>query len=134
MPRDDFEPVHVELDWYDGIRSGIAAVDGVPHYFRSENFTDLIDEGAYLVWPADDEVLALEREQSAIYFAAQARGDRHPGEGGVDARYDELELLLEPRREPPPDARRLFAQWRHAPNPHQPDHGGGYWVRWRTTA
>jgi hypothetical protein len=30
-----FEPVYVELDWYDGPRAGLASVDGVPHNFRA---------------------------------------------------------------------------------------------------
>ncbi|MGC5021361.1 hypothetical protein [Micromonospora sp. DT47] len=32
---DDFDPVYVEMDWYDGPRTGLAAVRGVPHYFRA---------------------------------------------------------------------------------------------------
>ena len=32
--NDGFEPVYVELDWYDGPQAGVAAVQGAPHYFR----------------------------------------------------------------------------------------------------
>ena len=32
---DAFEVVYVELDWYDGLRAGLADVDAVPQYFRA---------------------------------------------------------------------------------------------------
>lgn len=64
-----FEPVHVELDWYDGPRHGLADVDGVPHYFRAVHDYAHVDEpdDEYFVWPASDTALAWEREQWTIF-------------------------------------------------------------------
>jgi hypothetical protein len=45
--HDGFERVHVELDWYDGPRGGLADVDGLPHYFQSVPGCEPDDE--YLV-------------------------------------------------------------------------------------
>lgn len=132
-----FERVHVELSWYDGPREGIADVDGVPHYFLNHGFapTDAADE--YLVWPADRGVVAFEREQWAIFArwylraeAGTAAPDTHPGQGGVDARYDELTAQLAPHREPPACARRLVAELRSADGPRYRVDGVGYWIRW----
>ncbi|RZS29474.1 hypothetical protein EV193_12117 [Herbihabitans rhizosphaerae] len=114
-----FEPVHVEHEWYDGPRAGIADVDRVPHYFRAVEpiAPDELPE-RFHVWPADDQVLAWEREQWLIhvrwndrYEAGTAGVDTHPGHRGTDPRYDELDDLLEPHRIPPPDARVLRAEW-----------------------
>ncbi|HZB31179.1 MAG TPA: hypothetical protein VE465_13530 [Streptosporangiaceae bacterium] len=120
MPE-GFERVHVEHEWYDGPRAGLADVGGVVHYFqavpdsyRSEEFDD-----KFLVWPAGAGAFALEREQWAIfvawnsrYEAGMASVDSHPGTGGVDPRYDELESLLAAHRVVPGDAMPLVAEWR----------------------
>ncbi|MFB7666393.1 hypothetical protein ACFC1R_20970 [Kitasatospora sp. NPDC056138] len=134
---DGFERVHVELAWYDGPREGIADVDGVPHYFLSHDFdpADAADE--YLVWPVDETAVALEREQWEIfarwnsrYEAGTAALDTHPGQGGIDGRYDELTARLAPHRQAPADARRLVAELRSVDGPRYRIDGVGYRVRW----
>ncbi|MFC5188028.1 hypothetical protein [Actinomadura harenae] len=137
---DGFGRVLVELDWYDGLRAGLAEIDGTVHYFESSNYVDLVDEVIYYVWPATDQVAALEREQWAIYVewnrryeAGEAWPGNHPGHRGVDARYDELESLLTPHRQAPADARPLQAEWRFGPgNRYQPE-GIDTWVRWSSS-
>lgn len=109
-----FERVYVELDRYDGPRAGIADVHGVPHRFLS-NFDESEAEpsGTFIVFPIDSEMLALELEQWRIfvswnrrYEASEENLSSHPGTGGVDARWDELETLLtESRQRIPSDAR-----------------------------
>jgi hypothetical protein len=121
--RARFERVYVELDWYDGPRSGLADVNGVPHYFQAvhDDSRPGAPDDVYHVWPASDDALALEREQWAIfvawnsrYEAGTAATDTHPGLGGIDARYDELTALLTRQRAVSPGARRLAAEWRQA--------------------
>jgi hypothetical protein len=139
--HDGFERVHVELDWYDGPRSGLADVDGIPHYFQAVH--DYLHPGEpddeYFVWPASDTAMALEHEQWGIfvdwntrYEAGAATVDSHPGHGGINARYDELTSLLAPYRAAPPGARRLAAEWRPKDRTMRYDADGpDYLVRWR---
>jgi len=136
-----FERVHVELDWYDGPRQGVADLDGVPHYFRAvhDYAKPDVPDDEYLLWPVEPGVLALEREQWEIfvawndrYEAATAPVETHPARGGVDRRYDELEARLETHRRVPADARRVTAEWQWGirETHYQPD-GPNYRVRWR---
>ncbi len=122
--RTGFEQVHVENDWYDGPRSGLANVNGVPHYFQAVHDYNRPDapHDQYFVWPADELTFSLEREQWGIfvawndaYEAGAATVDSHPAVGEIDARYDELQKLLAPRRTVPDEARLLVAEWRGIP-------------------
>jgi hypothetical protein len=113
------EHVFVENDWYDGPRAGVANVNGKPHRFVS-----LFDEGedkylgTFLIWPIEQEELALEQEQweifvnwNDLYELGVVNTDSHPGHPGTNKRWDELSLLLEPRRKSvPPSARRAEAR------------------------
>ena len=113
------EAVHVENEWYDGPRAGVADIGGVPHRFRS-----LLDEedgqylGTFLVWPLEKDMVDLEREQWRIFVAWEARyqsgeasSDSHPGHPGTNARWDEIEAVLKPSRdEVPASARRALAE------------------------
>lgn len=139
--HDEFEAVHVELDWYDGPRAGLADIDASPHYFRAVldyAHPDAPDD-EYFVWPADAAALAWEREQWAIfvewntrYEAGTTTTEAHPGHGGVDARYDELTRLLEPHRTMSEGARRVAAEWRWSVAPMRYHVGGlDYRLRWR---
>ncbi|HEY1574164.1 MAG TPA: hypothetical protein VGG05_22675 [Pseudonocardiaceae bacterium] len=131
------ERVYVELDWYDGPRAGLADVDGTVHYFHTDDYVAEVPE--YGVWPAGEDVVALERESWAIFVrwhdrfgAGTATSRSHPGHGGIDARYDELTSLLTAHRQPPADARRLVAQWRSGSGGGRYRIGGvDYRVRWR---
>lgn len=113
-----FEPVLIEEEWYDGPRSGIAEIAGTAHYFEAlGDLTGNPPTGEFAVWPVADPVLALEREQWAIFIAWNARRgagtadvDSHPGHAGVDARYDELAAILAPHRVRPDIARTLVAE------------------------
>ncbi|TYB40803.1 hypothetical protein [Actinomadura chibensis] len=138
LVAEGFGRVLIELDWYDGLRAGLAEVDGKVHYFESRNYVDLVEEVEYRVWPASDDAVAMEREQWTIYVEWNRRyeaGDvgpgRHPGHGGVDVRYDELTSLLTPHREAPADAQQLVAEWRFGPGARYQVDGIDTWVRWK---
>lgn len=112
----------MENAWYDGPRSGLADINGQPHRFTSL-FDEKEDEylGTFLVWPVDKRTLDLEVEQwrifiewNALYELGQADVDAHPGHGGRDARWDEIEVLLKQSRSAvPAKARRALAQFSH---------------------
>lgn len=140
LVRAGFERVHVEHDWYDGPRRGIADVQGTPHYFSAIHdhwHADDPYDDEYLVWPIDEASLSLEREQSAIvadWYKRLAEGTATTGfpvHGGVDRRYDELQALLGPRREAPGDARRLVAEWKTPAEARYDEEAPAYMVRWR---
>ncbi|KAF1705846.1 hypothetical protein CSC73_18235 [Pseudoxanthomonas sacheonensis] len=116
------ERVYVENEWYDGPRAGLADINGIPHRFKS-----LFDEGedqylgTFVVWPVDKEVLDLEVEQwrifvawNALYESGSADTDSHPGHGGRNARWNEIEALLkQSRSDVPAQAKRAVAELSH---------------------
>ncbi|GAA1000669.1 hypothetical protein GCM10009555_104030 [Acrocarpospora macrocephala] len=137
--RDGFERVHIELDWWDGPREGLADVDGKVHYFQAVWDDDQDDYGdEYYVWPASSPAVAMEREAQTIflewltrYKSATASIETHPGHGGVDARYDELKTRLLPFRAKPNDAIRMTAEWRALDRRfHNNAAGPSYTVKW----
>jgi hypothetical protein len=130
---DGFEPTYVDLEWYDGPRKGLALVNGVPHYYEG---WDPGDEAAeYAVWPASEAAVAMEREQWAIYVeyeVSDAGREEHPANGGVNARYDELQLLLAPHRRAPDSAHRLVGEMRFDDGDDRYRFDGvDHWFRWR---
>ena len=136
---DGFARVFVEVDWWDGPRAGLVDIDGEAHYFWSRGEDFPVDH--YLVWPASDAVVAMEREQWEVFVrwnqrreAGLAGIDSHPGHGGIDARYDELTALLAEHHEPPAGARVLVAEWRFDDGERYRLGGLGYWVRWTRTS
>lgn len=113
------ERVYVENEWYDGPRAGVADIGGMPHRFISPFIETRDDEpDIFLVWPVNQIELDLELEQWAIYVewntrreAGETGDDSHPGHGGINARWDEIQILLHSARtEVPPTARRALAQ------------------------
>lgn len=133
MIADGFEQVYAVLDLYDGPTKGLSAVDGVPHYFEWDFDQRSAADEEYFVWPASEEAAAMEREQWAIYVAyevSDAGLEMHPGTGGVDARYDELGVLLAPHRQKPDGARRLVGEARFDDGERYRPDGGDVWFRW----
>jgi len=115
------EKVYVENDWYDGPRQGIADYNDLPHRFVA-NFDDLKGyEDTFRLFPVSDEEFALEIEQWKIfvewnkeYDLGKASTDTHPGHGGINKRWDEIERALKPNRELVPlnavEAKATFSQ------------------------
>ncbi|MFH9968967.1 hypothetical protein ACH4PR_48175 [Streptomyces mirabilis] len=135
---DGFERVYVESEWYSGPRAGLADVDGKPHYFQGNDWNDADEADEYSVWPASFAVVELEREQWAIFArwnerreAGRVGPETHPGQGGIDARYDGLALLLAQYRQAPDDARRLVGEVRFDAGARYRVEGLNYWFRWR---
>lgn len=132
-----FERAYVELEWYDGPRKGLADIDGVPPYFEGRDYDRADEADEYVVWPASEAAAAMEREQWAIFAkwnrrreAGTVESGSHPGSGAVDARYDELDVLLAPFRQAPHSARRLVAEVRFDAGARYRVDGVGYWLRW----
>ena len=135
---DGFERVYAESEWYDGPRVGLADVKGKPHYFQNDAYDHADEADEYQVWPAGKATVELEREQWAIFArwnerreASEVGSESHPGRGGIDPRYDELELLLTPHRQAPDDARRVVGELRFEAGARYRVEGLGYWFRWR---
>ncbi|MFD8008852.1 hypothetical protein [Streptomyces sp. NPDC058955] len=129
---DGFGRVIVELEWYDGPRVGLVDLGGQPSYF--DGYGQYMGDGAdeYRVWPASPAVAELEREQWAIYVdwnERQGGGASCLDQGGVNARYDELNALLAQYRQPPDDAPRLVGELRCTGSGHQVE-GTDCWFRW----
>ncbi len=105
------EKVHVENDWYDGPRKGVADFQGKPHRFiaKYENEKGYLDE--FTIFPVSEAELELEIEQWKIfvewnkkYETGESSTDSHPGNGGVCKRYDEIEQLLQSKRNEYPES------------------------------
>jgi len=134
---DGFERAHVELDWYDGPRAGVADIDGKPHYFQGHHYEREHEADEYAVWPLSSEALEWEREQWQIYVrwnercqAGEVGPETHPGHGG-NARYNELDALLAPHRKAPDNAPRMERELRFVePSPGKVE-SLNYWFRWR---
>ena len=99
------EKVYVENDWYDGPRRGIANYNGLPHRFVA-NFDELKGcDDTFKIFPVTEEELSLEIEQWKIfvewnnkYELGEVGTDTHPGHGGINKRWDEIEGVLSPKR------------------------------------
>ena len=100
-----YERVHVIWDLYDGVRTGIADLDVVPHYF---DFASQFDEDAddysdnFKLYPVGPEFMQRAMRNWDIYRAwerkfhsGEADLRTHPGHGGIDTEYDELKSWLD---------------------------------------
>jgi hypothetical protein len=93
-----FEKVHTIRDFYDGIRTGTADLNGAPHYFASVFDDDLESYTPHFrLYAVTSQFMERELRQWTIYRAWEARFHRgleplktHPGHGGVVPEYDEL--------------------------------------------
>jgi hypothetical protein len=100
-----FERVYAVWDYYDGPREGLADYRGQPHYFKNQWDEEADDWSAsFTLIPIDAETLDLAMEQWAIwrmweqaFHGGQVQQQSHPGYGGRNPRYDELETILEAR-------------------------------------
>ncbi|WP_067714101.1 hypothetical protein [Nocardia yamanashiensis] len=137
LVTDGFERVYVESERYDWPRSGLADIGGRPHYFEGWAF-DRVDVGyLFNVWPANAEAVTWELERWAIYarwdqrfIAGEVTSDSHPGQGGIDARYDELTAALAPHRQVPANSRKLVAEMRFDKGDRYRVDGTDMWFRW----
>ncbi|TGV47463.1 hypothetical protein EN784_54030, partial [bacterium M00.F.Ca.ET.141.01.1.1] len=89
------EPVHTVWDYWDGIRTGIADLNGRSHYFAAQ-FDHNGDEWSdtFRLTPVEPEFMQRARRNWVIfrtwerkYRAGEADLQSHPGRGGVDAEY-----------------------------------------------
>jgi hypothetical protein len=99
------EKVYTIWDFYDGPRTGIAAYCGMPHYYYCE-WDDAADDYStiYTLLPLDDQTFQLAVEQWSLwqewetnFHAGKVSAESHPGFGGKNARYDELQKRIKER-------------------------------------
>lgn len=103
VPNMKYERVYAVWDFYDGVRTGIADLNGAPHYLASQ-----FDEGAdehsdnFKLYPVNAEFMERAMRNWAIYRAwerrfhsGEAKLETHPGHGGIDLEYDELKTWLD---------------------------------------
>lgn len=86
-------------DIYDGVRTGLAKYKGKPHYFSSifeEEFTEKFE-----ISPVNEKFLELAveqwkiyREWEFLYHSGKEVLEKHPGHGGINKLYDEIEVKL----------------------------------------
>lgn len=97
------ERVYAVWGFYDGVRTGIADMNGAPHYFASQ-FDESADDYSdnFRLYPVDAEFMQRSMRSWAIYRAwerkfrsGEAKLETHPGHGGIDAEYDELKSWLD---------------------------------------
>jgi len=89
-------------DYYDGPRTGIADLDGQPHYFECVfdavlgNYTKKfkVYQDDLVLFSRAKEQWAIFREWEMKHSLGEASIDTHPGSIGVNERYDELEVLI----------------------------------------
>lgn len=98
-----YERVHAVWDYCDGIRTGIADLDGAPHYFVSQ-FDEAADDYSewFRLYPVDTEFMERAMRNWAIWQAwerrfhrGEAKLETHPGNGGINLEYDELKFWLD---------------------------------------
>jgi hypothetical protein len=98
-----YERVHAVWGYYDGVRVGIADLDGAPHYFDSlfdEDAEDYSDN--FRLYPVGPEFMQRAMRSWDIYRAWESRFHNgktdiktHPGLGGIDIEFDELRSWLD---------------------------------------
>ena len=138
------EHVHVENAWYDGPVAGVADIGGQPHRFMlMHGESSAAGDPIYRVWPIDAAELDLEQEQWALfvqwhecYETGRADTSSHPGHGGIDARWDELQAVLtDARQHIPPHAGQATATLvRLGDAPRYSISGPDYQMRWTLTS
>lgn len=98
-----YERVYAVWDIYDGVRTGIADLDGAPHYFASQ-FDESADDYSdnFRLYPVSAEFMqramrnwAIYREWERQFHSGQVPLATHPGHGGISAEYDELKAWLD---------------------------------------
>jgi hypothetical protein len=130
-----YERVHAEGNWYDGPLSGIADVQGKPHYFTVNHAGRLHD--SYLVWPVEPAILELEKTAYGMFVEwwekferGEVESSTHPMHSASDSPYNMLTARLLSHRQPPADARKMVAKWQIVEQPRYTPEGPNYLMKW----
>jgi hypothetical protein len=98
-----YERVYTVWDFHDGIRTGTADLNGVPHYFASL-FDEVADEytDSFKLYPVEIEFIERAIFSQDIYRAWERKfhsGEvdikTHPGHRGINVEYDSIESWLD---------------------------------------
>jgi hypothetical protein len=97
-----YERVHIIWDFYDGVRTGIADLNGGPHYFASLYDENEEHSDNFNLYPVAPEFMQRAVRNWDIYRAWERKfhsGETdfkaHPGHHGTNAEYDELKSRLD---------------------------------------
>lgn len=98
-----YERVYAVWDYYDGVRTGIADLNGVPYYLASQFDKNADDHSEnFKLYPVDAEFMERAMRHWAIWEAwerlfhiGEAKLETHPGNGGINLEYDELKSWLD---------------------------------------
>jgi len=108
----DFEDVLCYSGWWDCPRSGVAVIDGRPHFFDCRFSEELDDYPVlYEVWPAGDQELADDLEafrEFAAWRDLWDSGKHPPALGRSEARTAKQRRL---EKGPPQTARTAVPEW-----------------------
>lgn len=99
------EAVHTITDWYDGARSGVADLNGEPHYFENHwNEGEQYWSEIYLLLTLDAETFALAIEDWEIWLRwenafkeGKTTQETHPALPEDRERHNEIENILTER-------------------------------------
>jgi len=103
MRKMKYERVYAVWELYDGVRTGIADLNGAPHYFASQ-FDVTADDYSdnFKLYPVNAEFMEQATQNWAIYrdwerqfHSGEAKLETHPGHGGINREYDELKSWLD---------------------------------------
>lgn len=133
------DKVVVENGFWDGPRSGITIIKGMPYRFVSD-FGDAHGRTEiFSLYSISQEEMDLEQEQWSIfinwnndYEAGKASTNTHPANGGISDRWDELEETLnESRNQSEPPAFKATAIFKDKKQEKRYDFSGpDYIVQW----
>jgi hypothetical protein len=120
-----FERVYTVWKYDDGPRDGLADFCGSPHYYKSSWDNESDDYSVvYELSPIDGDLLRAALEQWQLwkfweraFHAGEVPQSTHPGYGGIDSRYDELEVVINRGIDAlGPPVRRVNAEFRAVPS------------------
>lgn len=98
-----YETVDAIWDYYDGPRTGIAKLNGSPHYFDSI-FDRIADEysNKFRLYPVTPEFMRHAMQKSAIYNEWETKYrsgtqefEAHPRNGGINTEYGRLQKWID---------------------------------------
>lgn len=94
----EYEKIYTVFDYWDGIRTGIADYNGMPHYYERAFVEDQDDWADYFfLKPIDEKTFHLAMEDWAIWqrwYVSKSPIETHPALPEDRERYEEIKETL----------------------------------------